>query len=147
MVLYQIPSLDPGRAVAVGWDPRRGGYVARVDGAGAGDSRVVTWVGTRHPRLRTVWELQRAIRGYAVIRADVLAALEADQASGDGAAAAAVLTSGPLGAAAGGARNGHPAPPPERRGGRPLRTVLLAVLALVVAAVAVVVLQAVWPGP
>jgi hypothetical protein len=147
MVLYQIPSLDPGRTVAVGWDPERGGYVARVDGAAraaVGGRPPVAWFGTDAERLRTVCDLRRAIRGYALIRADVLAALEADRASGAPPARPAVLAAGPLRAAgAAASRNGHPAPPADRS----LRAVLLAVLALLVAAVAVAVVQAIWPNP
>jgi hypothetical protein len=129
VVLYQIPSLDPELTVTVGWDPARGGYVARVDGNGHGD-RAPAWFGTGDGRLRTVCDLQRAIRQYAVIRPEVRAALEADQVP-------APAQAGP--------RNGHPAAPP-RRDGRPLRALLLTLLALLAIALAVALLQAVWPG-
>jgi hypothetical protein len=86
MVLYQIPSLAPELTVAVGWDAALASFVARVDHAGrdGADGRPALWFGAHQGEIPTVCELQRAIGRYAVIRADVHAALEADQAAGDG---------------------------------------------------------------
>jgi hypothetical protein len=130
MVLYRIPSLDPALAVTVGWDPELASFVARVDGVAPAPRRdpedgVVAWFGTRSAELAIVADLQQAIRGYALIRPDVRAALEVDQAAG---------------------RNGdRPPPRPEPR--RPAGVGLLAVVLLVLVVAVAVAVLALWPTP
>jgi len=79
MVWYLVPSLDPKLLVAVGWEPRLGSFVGRVEGSPPDpDSPTTAWFGSRPGELPTVQDLQEAIGDYAVVRSDLRAALEAD---------------------------------------------------------------------
>ena len=83
-VWYLVPSLDPELLVTVGWEPKLGSFIGRVEGVPAGalldpDRPTVAWFGSRHGELRTVQDLQEAIGNYAVLGSEIRAALEADR--------------------------------------------------------------------
>jgi hypothetical protein len=136
-VWYLVPSLDPELLVAVGWEPKLGSFIARVEGVPTGalvdpDRPTVAWFGSRQGELQTVQDLQEAIGNYAVLGSDVRAALEADR-TGRADAPPSPVALGPLQLVA--AQDSHPATEarsPDPSTGRALFELALMVGLLVV---------------
>ena len=136
-VWYVVPSLDPELLVTVGWEPKLGSFIARVEGVPTGalvdpDRPTVAWFGSRHGELQTVQHLTVAMGEYAVLGSKIRAALEADR-TGRADAPPPPAALGPLQLVA--AQDSHPATEarsPDPSTGRALLELALMVGLLVV---------------